>query len=225
MAALISGGIGVIGIAGTVVTSVVGSKDTRRATERAITTGADNTRATLAAAREDRLWERRCAAYEETLAELLFRQDRRLWEQFGGNPFRGPVGGKSDSRAAQELRDAYAEYDSTTWFERQGRLSAYSSDAVHAASKAAVSADVEARVLANKVAQLAKQASGLPPIAPEHEALRKITEISSSAEEAVRAADGALIKVIRDELRSKPEAAIAPPALPAVRRRFRKGTS
>ena len=72
-AAWITGGVGALGIVGTVVTSVVGSRNTKRATEATIAASAAATAATLAAAREERLWEKRAAAYEETIAELRLR--------------------------------------------------------------------------------------------------------------------------------------------------------
>jgi hypothetical protein len=80
VAALISGGVGAIGIVGTVVTSVVGSKNTREATGRTVEAGTAQNRATLIAAREDRLWERRAAAYEEALTGLLHRQAKRHFD-------------------------------------------------------------------------------------------------------------------------------------------------
>ena len=73
-AAWITGGVGALGIAGTVVTAIVGSRNTRRATEATIAAGTATTAATLTAARDDRLWEKRCAAYEETLTALLHRR-------------------------------------------------------------------------------------------------------------------------------------------------------
>src|ERR1700733_12198675 len=76
-AAWITGGVGALGIAGTVVTAIVGSRNTRRATEATIAAGTATTAAPLTAARDDRLWEKRCAAYEETLTALLHRRMQR----------------------------------------------------------------------------------------------------------------------------------------------------
>ena len=69
--------VGVVGVVATAVTAWVGSWNTRRATERTVTAGTDANRATLLAAREDRLWERRAAAYEDATAGLLLRQTDR----------------------------------------------------------------------------------------------------------------------------------------------------
>lgn len=207
-AAWITGGVGALGIVGTVVTSVVGSRNTRKATEQAIEASAANTMATLAAAREDRLWEKRSAVYEETLAALLYRGDKRFWG----------VAGAWDKGAAEELRNAYDEYRSTTWFERRGRLYAYASEAVRAASEAALQADVKASTLSYAAEDFRKAPDLLPNAG---EILKKITEDLNSAHQEVRDADDVLIKVIRDELRSRPEAAVPPPAnLPAVHRGF-----
>jgi hypothetical protein len=207
-AACITGGVGALGIAGTVVTSVVGSRNTRKAAEQAIAAGAASTSATLAAAREDRLWEKRCAAYEETLAALLYRRDKRFWG----------VAGAWDKAAAKELRNAYDEYRSTTWFERRGRLYAYASEAVRAASDAALQADVKASTLSYAAEDFRKSALDLLPNAGE--TLQKITDGANSAHNEVRAADDALIEVIREELRSRPEAAMPPAQVPAVHRGF-----
>ena len=76
-AAWITAGVGALGIAGTVATAVVGSRNTRMATERTIAAGAATTAATLAAARDDRLWDKPCVVYEETLADLPHQQAKR----------------------------------------------------------------------------------------------------------------------------------------------------
>ena len=125
-AALISGGVGALGIVGTVVTSVVGSRNTGRATEQAIAAGAANTRATLAAAREDRLWDKRAAVYEETLAAVAYRQSGLTAALRDGDV------------AGEELEKALQSYGSLEWAAMQGRLNAYASDAVSGASLASV---------------------------------------------------------------------------------------
>jgi hypothetical protein len=99
-----------------------------------------------------------------------------------------------------------------------GRLSGYASDAVVAASEAAIQADAKASSLSYLLRQRAEEALDVPP--PERE-VRTIIESLHIAHEAGRAADDALINVIRYELRSKPEAVLQPlTVLPAVRRRF-----
>jgi hypothetical protein len=215
VAALISGGVGVVGIVGTVATSMVGSRNTRRATEQAIAAGAASTRATLVAAREDRLWERRCAAYEAMLAQLLHNQMKRF---FDAPELR------ADAEIDQIAKGFFDKYAVSDRFETQAQLVAYASDTVTEAHKATREADATVRAVYSHTAALSEQvrvarASGSPQSGPDASTLKESTRELDAALNAATAADEALIKVIRDELRSRPEAATPPPALPAVRRR------
>ena len=79
-AAWIAAGVGALGIAGAVTTAIVGFRSTRNATTKTVAAGTASTMATLAAAREERLWEKQAAAYEETIAALLHRQMKRQHE-------------------------------------------------------------------------------------------------------------------------------------------------
>jgi hypothetical protein len=220
-AALISGAVGALGIAGTVATAVVGSRNTRRATEQSVGAGAANTRATLAAAREDRLWEKRAAAYEETLTGLLHRQAQR---HFDLRKYR--VYGEEE----QKLKEFYQNYELPGVFEAQGRLVAYASDAVMDTFNASRGAHAKVRVQYSHRAALQEQirtaqANGTPQSAPDGGTMMDAQRKLDAALEAADAADEALIKVIRDELRSKPEAATLPALLPAKRPRFWQRTS
>jgi hypothetical protein len=216
-AAWITGGVGGLGIAGTVATAIVGSRSTRKATETTVAAGAATTAATLAAAREDRLWEKRCAGYEETLAGLLYRQSRRR-EDF--NMYRW------DGVTEQQVKEFFDAYEPPRFFEAQGRLLAYASDAVIAASNGASKAHGEVRELFQQYQMMAddnKRASETGQHGTAHdgketvEVLRAVLSTFKDAE----AKDDLLIVAIRDELRSKPEAAILPAsATPAKRRRF-----
>lgn len=205
-AAWITGGVGALGIVGTVVTSVVGSRNTKRATEATIAASAAATAATLAAAREERLWEKRAAAYEETIAELRLRMLKR-----------GQHLTQNDQDWEQKLRDFFFRYEPGD-LQVAARLTAYASDKVLEAHKAAL----EAHIAAVFRVQLWRKAtddnaraadSGGPSIADRHQqALKAIRETDAREER--------LIEVIRDELRSKPEAVTLPAPLPAERRRF-----
>lgn len=64
-AAWIAAGVAGLGIAGTVTATIAGFRATGSATGQTIEAGIASTKATLAAAREDRLWDKRVAAYEE----------------------------------------------------------------------------------------------------------------------------------------------------------------
>lgn len=216
-AALISGGVGALGIAGTVVTSVVGSKNTRRATEQAVAAGVANTRATLLAAHDAWLREKRCTVYEETLRELLYRQSKRL------NDLRGY---RWDEGSEQQLKEFYDAYEAPGFFESRARLASYASDVVLAASNAAGKAHGEVRARWMQLGELREQIrtaqlNGTPQSAPDGETMMNANRQINSAREAADATDDALIEIIRVELRIRPEAAMPPPALPAVRRRFR----
>jgi hypothetical protein len=213
----VGGGVGLLGIVGTVVTSVVSSSNTRKATERTVEEGAATNRATLAAAREDRLWEKRAAAYEETLTGLLHRQAQR---HFDLRKYR------VDDETEQKLKQFYENYELPGVFETQGRLVAYASDAVMDAFNASRGAHAKVRVQYGRRVALREtsrlaQASGDLKVMPNRQELNEVNRQLDDVLSAADAADEALIKVIRDELRSKPEAAIQPSAaLPAMRRRI-----
>jgi hypothetical protein len=213
-AAWITGGVGALGIAGAVVTAIVGSRNTGRATEATIAAGAATTTATLAAAREDRLWERRCAVYEETLTGLLHRQangreDLRMY--------------RWDEVTERQVKDFVAGYEAPGFFEANSRLLAYGSDVVIDASNASAYTHAEVRRLYGQYRMMAddsKQAAeaGNPWAAADAETMTKARREVNLGLEAAETQDQALIKVIRNELRSKPEAATLPAALPTRRR-------
>lgn len=215
-AALISGGVGAIGIVGTAVTSVVGSKNTRKATEQAVAASAANTRATLLAAHDAWLREKRCAVYEQTLRELLYRQSKRHHDLRGY---------RWDEGSEQELKDFYNAYEPPGFFESRASLAAYASDVVMAASNAAGKAHGEVRAGCLQLGELREQIrtaqlNGTPQSAPDAETMMNANRQINSAREAADATDDALIMIIRAELRSQPEAAMPPAEVPAVRRGF-----
>ncbi len=215
-AAWISGGVGAVGVVGTAVTAWIGSRSTRKATEQAIAAGADNTRATLAAAREDRLWEKRAAAYETTVEALLYRQQKRYDEL---RTFR------LDEDSEQKIADFFASYQAPGWFETQARLVAYASDATRDAYEVSQRADSEAVARYQDYRLYAEDnkdalSSGNPEDAHDILTMRESRRAMGQAVREAMTTDELLIKVIRDELRSRPEAAMPPPALPAVRPRF-----
>jgi hypothetical protein len=202
----IGGGIGLLGIAGTVVTSVVSSINTRKATGQSVAAGTASTMATLDAAREARLWEKRAAAYEETLTGLLHRQAQR---HFDLRKYR-VVGDEEE----QKLKQFYENYELPGVFEVQGRLAAYASDAVMDAFNASRVAHAKVKVehghraVLQESARLA-QAAGDLNIVPNRQKLSEANRQLDSALQTADAADQALIDVIRDELRSKPDAPMA----------------
>lgn len=213
-AALISGGVGAIGIVGTVVTSVVGSKNTRQATARTVEAGTAANRATLIAGREDRLWERRAAAYEEALTSLLHRQAKR---HFDLRDYR------VTAEIEQNMNDFYEGYELPGLFETEGRLVAYASNPVIKAYRATRSAHAAVQVaqshrtalqVSNRLAAQTARPEGAASGEIMTDAQRKL----SSALREADAADETLIEIIRTELRSRPEAAMPPAGVPAVHR-------
>lgn len=210
IAAGVAGGVGVLGIAGTVVTSVVGSRNTRKATEKTVDAGTANTRATLDAARDDRLWEKKCAAYEETIAGIMHRQQKRRHDLRGY---------RLDDASEDQLKAVFDAYDPPGWFEAQARLAAYASDLVLEASHDANAAHREVRVCYQRYSMMAddnKLASASGQIGLAHggeETLAARRAVDPAVDDA-DAKDARLIMLIRDELRSKPEAARPPSAQP-----------
>lgn len=213
----VGGGVALLGVVGTVVTSVVSSNNTRKATERTVQAGEAANRATLTAARDDRLWEKRCAVYEETLMEFQQRQARRRFEMatFDWNTM---------TWLAPE--NPVVPQDPRGWPGVHARLVAYATDEVLEAFQAISSAEVEAqgaRADFTKVVQRvhAAKESGRAEDAPDKGELVAANEQLEQAIARAQATRERMIEVIRGELRSKPEAALQPvTALPAVRRRF-----
>src|ERR1700722_11248988 len=110
-AAWITGGVAAVGIAGTVMSSIVGSRNTRVAAEQTVEAARAATMATLAAAREGQRWEREHAAYVETIAGVLRRQRQRRY-----------LVTNSLSEESEQLRDFLDAHDPPGWLEAQARL-------------------------------------------------------------------------------------------------------
>jgi hypothetical protein len=213
-AAWIAAGVGGLGIAGAVTTAIVGFLSTRNATTKTVAAGTASTTATLAAAREERLWERQAAAYEETIAALLHRQMKRQHEL---RMYR------LTEDAEQQLKDFFASYEPPGWFQAQARLLAYASDDVRDAFEATRRADGEVRVRCDRWMAMSEQArlavaSGRPNAAPEGSVMVQARRDVNPALEEAEAKDEAVIKLIRDKLRSKPES-IGMTLEPSARRR------
>jgi hypothetical protein len=219
IAAGVGGGVGVLGIAGAVVTSVVGSRNTRMATEKTVDAGTSNTRAALAAARDDRLWDKRCAAYEETLAQVMHRQEKRRHDL---RSFR------LDEASEEQLKATFDAYEPPEWFETKARLAAYASGVVLEASYEASDAHQEVRARYQRYRmigddnKLAVESGQLGLAHDGEEAIAARRAVDPALEEA-DAKDARLIMLIRDELGSKPEAVRSEETrmtLPVSRHRF-----
>jgi len=201
-AALIAGAVGALGIVGT----AFGSHNTRKATEAAIEASAADTRATLAAAREDRLWDKRCAAYEETLAEVRHRQMKRRHDLRGL---------RWDEATEQQQAAFFDSYQPPNWFQAQARMTAYASRSVLDAFEASENAHLEVRARYLRYKAMAddnREASQTGNLALAHDGRATVDarhEVDPALDLAEQA-DQALRALIRDELSSKPEAATLP---------------
>jgi hypothetical protein len=219
-AAWIAAGAAGFGVVSTATVAVVGFRSTRNATVRTITASTANTMASLAAAREDRLWEKRAGAYEETLAALQYRQVKRQHEL---RMYR------LDEDSEQQLKDFFASYEPPGWFQAQARLRAYASDEVWEAFEATRLADQEVWGLYQHWQMLADSnrlavESGHPGAAADGETMIRARRAVNPAVAEAEARDEAIIKLIREELRNKPESTST--ALEhSVPRRRRRGHS
>lgn len=112
------------------------------------------------------------------------------------------------------------------WFQTQGRLNAYASDAVREAFEEAGRIDSAVRrhyehwQTLHESAKLAAESGRVDVAARDSDEAVKARKYIAPALAEAQDKDQALIKVIRDELRSKPEAAALPAARPVRRRRF-----
>jgi hypothetical protein len=219
-AAWIAAGAAGFGVVSTATVAVVGFRSTRNATVRAIAASTANTMASLAAAREDRLWEKRAGAYEETLAALQYRQVKRQHEL---RMYR------LDEDSEQQLKDFFASYEPPGWFQAQARLRAYASDEVWEAFEATRQADLEVWGLYRQYKMLAEDTrlaveSGRPGAAADGETMLRARRAVNPAVAEAETKDEAVTKLIREELRSKPESTST--ALEhSVPRRRRRGHS
>jgi hypothetical protein len=203
-AAWITGGVAVVGIAGTVMSSIVGSRNTRMATDQTVEAARLATTATLAAAREGQRWEREHAAYVETIAGVLRRQRQRQY-----------LGTSLLSEDLEQLRDFLDAHEPPGWLEAQARLIACASEWVKDAAEASRQAHLEvwARVhryrLMGDDNRLALE-SGRPDDAPfdGRELVAAREEIDAAIGEA-DAMDNLLVTLIREEQRSNGRAVLA----------------
>jgi len=214
-AAWIAAGATGFGIVSTATVAIVGFRSTRNATVRAIAASTANTMASLAAAREDRLWEKRAAAYEEIIGVLTHRQMKRQHEL---RMYRLPDANE------QQLKDFFDSYNPPRWFESQARLLAYASDDVRQAFEATRGADLEVRVGYDRWLMLTEQVqtameSGNFAAAPDGSLVVQARKDVNPALEEAEARDEAVIKLIRDELHSRPQSAVTALMHSAPRRR------
>jgi hypothetical protein len=185
-AAWIATGTAAIGIIASASVGISGLRNTRKATQE-----------TVQSERLLRLWDKRAAAYEQALADLLHRKENR----------RALLAGGWIARESQERFQNWLDsYDESKWWEMNGRLLAYSTDDVGDAVDAANEAhrqileqneQVKNLEEQNQTADPAMQPGIVDAIASARQTLTATLRHSADAENA-------LIDVIRAELRIEP---------------------
>ena len=228
-----------IGVGGTVIVGVVGFWSTKTASDEAAQAATGNTTRALDAARDERIWDRRARAYEQSIAALLYRRQRRRMEQaqLHGTPMLayaqvGPpvLGNRLLFQENVSLPDQpyFDRYPPRGWFEVEGTLLAYATPKVIMALDAARHADDAARIAFDccwelqPVEDIVRGASprdpgaapeALKPDANAEAELRAAQEALKCALEDAEQKDKDLINAIRDDLAAKPSQAPADSAL------------
>jgi hypothetical protein len=202
-AALIAGGVSLVSLAGTVAVAVSGFRNTRKVTSQTIQAALNGTLMGLDAAREERLWERKSAAYEVILSGLM---DRAAWRR-SHRPERWMD--QALKFLEEFLRGGYTPAE---WNETQSRLFAYAPDDAMTAYIAIRRADVDIAECWRAWAKL----SGEPEDGslPSAEATAAALNQAVSTMDACDERDNELAKILRADLRHKPSESLALPKPP-----------
>jgi hypothetical protein len=121
-AAWIAGGATLIGVGGTVIVGVSAFRSTSAAT-----------RATIEAAREQRVWDLKAEAYAQALTEAVYRADHR-------DLLRGDDTLADDALYEAAVAKAFTGLTKLAWNELEGRLLAFGSHAVTECYEEAIAA-------------------------------------------------------------------------------------
>ncbi len=187
-AAWIAAGVGLLSLAGTVTVAIIGYRNTRKVA--------------LEAARNERLWDKMAAAYEEVLIALLRRQTERTK---AATLYRDP-------KAEETMREGIARPVDPGWFEEQGRVIAYSSPEVRAGLELVRRADQEVfmRFMAWQSArQRASKARESGNVWQRLQSSGELRELMDQGLEGAEKVESALIDLIRAELQGKDTARLA----------------
>ena len=202
-AAWITGGVAAVGIAGTVMSAIVGSRNTRMAADQTVEAARAATIASLEAAREGQRWEREHAAYVETIAGVLRRQRQRRY-----------LVTNSLSEDSEQLRDFLDVHDPPGWLEAQARLIACASEWVKDAAEASRQAHLEVWARVHRYRLMGDDnrlglESGRPGGAPfdGSELVAARNDIDAAIADA-DAMDNLLVTLIREEQRSNGRAVL-----------------
>jgi hypothetical protein len=121
----------VIGAGAATAVALVSFVTNRATTRQTIEAGTANTVRALDAARDDRLWEKQTALYEEIITLMLYLSLRHRNEMRSGG----------STAEKQMMKTFFSGYKRPQTFELQGRIHTYASDVVVAAYDAAKSAE------------------------------------------------------------------------------------
>jgi hypothetical protein len=220
-----------IGVGGTVIVGVVGFWSTKTASDKAAQVATDNTARALDAARDERIWDRRARAYEQSVAALLYRRQQRRQElaELVALPAAGlrPLGRTYALWQEQVSLPDHPFFDRypSGWFEVEGTLLAYATPKVITALDAARQADDAARIALGRCRKLSGKGIALDDLlkdsdASPEEARKPDANAQAELEAAAKALwsalgeaeqkDNHLIDAIRDDLDAKPSQARQP---------------
>lgn len=177
----------IVGVGGTVIVGVAG-----------FSAGIWGTRQTIAQARESRVWDKRAAAYEAALTEIVNRATKRQrW-----------LRSSSQTWTAKNLAETLASQEKPEWSGAESRVLAYSSQQVLMALEAARSADDAVSQAFDRVGE--RLAAGEPQVAAGTLAWETLRDQVFPLLELVRAAanesvsrDEELIGLMQIELQGK----------------------
>jgi len=178
-AAWIAAGVGILSLAGTVTVAIMGYRTTRKVA--------------LDAARNERLWDKTAAAYEEVLIALLRRQTERTE---AATFYRNP-------EAEKKMREGIARQVDPGWFGAEGRVIAYSSPEVRRGLELVRRADEEVSMRFMTwqiVKQRASAARESGNILEEPRSSGELRELMQQGLEGAEEVESALIELIRAEL-------------------------
>jgi hypothetical protein len=183
-AAWIGGGAVILSGGWTALVAITTTRSARRTNQATLNAAAENTKRTLDAAREARIWDRREDAYVETLAAIHNRQVRRGIER-GTQPM--------DQRLRAGMQALASKYEMDA-AGLEARLQAFGSEPVFSAVQASSTADRDA-VDAYDTWRTAVAAPGTTP-----GNLEKARRAADVARKAADDADDAVVEQVRREL-------------------------
>ena len=192
----------VIAASAAAAVAIVSFITNRATTRQTLEAGTANTVRALKAARDDRLWEKQTALYEEIITLMLYLSERHHNELRFGRP---------DAATEKKLLKAFfGDYKMPRTFELQGRIHTYASDVVVAAYDAAKSTEDALgasmrRVKAREEQALKVRDAGDTAAFDAHlQALEVVMAEMGFAAMTAEDTSETLIKLIRSELGIKP---------------------